>query len=267
MSRAKGSTLTSEHRQNISKALKGKPLSDKNLAAIREANKNPELRALRSKLAKARWANPKFSKEVREKINHSARTSEHRALMSNIVKNRTKETRELLRLNSLARWSDPVQRAMYIASMRKHWAIPENRQKLCGKERSEETREKIRQNTLAHWQNPEIASRRLKSISESRHTPNNIEILLQLILDKHYPNTWKFVGDGQLIIGGKCPDFTNINGKKELIELFGDYWHKEENPQIKISHYQKYGFKCIVIWEHELRDKEKLLSKLRGYCK
>jgi len=45
---------------------------------------------------------------------------------------------------------------------------------------------------------------------------------------ENFPNEWKYAGDGSLIIRGKCPDFVNVNGRKLIIEVFGDYWHSEE---------------------------------------
>jgi G:T-mismatch repair DNA endonuclease (very short patch repair protein) len=49
-----------------------------------------------------------------------------------------------------------------------------------------------------------------------------------------------------------------------LIEIWGDYWHKNQNPEDVINHYKKYGFDCLVVWEHELKNladvKEKVVQ-------
>ena len=74
---------------------------------------------------------------------------------------------------------------------------------------------------------------------------------------------YKYTGDGDYIIGGMCPDFSNINGQKKVIELYGDYWHSEEvrelslkeEEQRKITKYTEHGFACLVIWERELKSK------------
>lgn len=97
--------------------------------------------------------------------------------------------------------------------------------------------------------------------------PNKPECQLELLLNILSPNEWKFVGDGQLIIGNKCPDFANINGQKKLIELFGDYWHRGEDPQEKIEHYKEYGFDCLVIWQHELENKEAVITKIKMFTR
>ena len=82
-------------------------------------------------------------------------------------------------------------------------------------------------------------------------SPNKAETALQEILGIACPGCYKFVGDGSTVIGGKCPDF--IYGTK-IIEMFGTYWHRGEDPSVKIAHFAKYGFKTLVIWEHELKD-------------
>jgi very-short-patch-repair endonuclease len=92
--------------------------------------------------------------------------------------------------------------------------------------------------------------------------PNKKEESLATFLEGLYPHKWKYVGDGQLILGGRCPDFLNINGKKQLIELFGDYFHKGQNPQDRIDYFTKYGFSTLVIWEHELKQPEVLKEKI-----
>jgi len=75
------------------------------------------------------------------------------------------------------------------------------------------------------------------------------------------------VGDGSFVINGFNPDFVNINGQKKIIELFGDYWHR--NTQIKdkkrIKTYNKYGYKVLIVWEHELENINKLKIKLQKF--
>jgi G:T-mismatch repair DNA endonuclease (very short patch repair protein) len=71
-----------------------------------------------------------------------------------------------------------------------------------------------------------------------------------------------YVGDGSLIVGGRCPDFMNKNGKKKVIELFGDFWHKNDNPDERIAHFRHFGFDCLVVWEHELKNEEGLRQKI-----
>jgi hypothetical protein len=66
-----------------------------------------------------------------------------------------------------------------------------------------------------------------------------------------------------LIIGSKCPDFWN--GDHKVIELFGDFWHREHNPEDWINYYKKWGYNCLVIWEHELKDINSVKLKVKQF--
>ena len=74
------------------------------------------------------------------------------------------------------------------------------------------------------------------------------------LLNKWFPGEYKFVGDFDTFIGGKCPDFINVNGQKKLIEVFGNYWHKDDDPKKRINHFKKYGFDTLIIWEKDIQD-------------
>lgn len=99
--------------------------------------------------------------------------------------------------------------------------------------------------------------------------PNKQEIFVLDLLNVLYPNKYKFVGDFELWVGGKNPDFVSQNDKK-LIEYFGNWWHSEKNTglpsykheQERINHFKKYGYNTLVIWENELKDIEKLKNKI-----
>lgn len=95
--------------------------------------------------------------------------------------------------------------------------------------------------------------------------PNNAEKHLFSILCQLYPGQWAFVGDWSMILAGKNPDFVNRNGKKLIIELFGDYWHQGENPQVRIDTFARYGFRTLVIWESELKKPAILTDKIRKF--
>lgn len=134
-----------------------------------------------------------------------------------------------------------------------------------GKPLTEEHRNKVsmglkgKKHTASHITNQVIS--RIKTLQIK---PNKAEISLNDILNVTFPNEWKFVGDGQLILGGYCPDFMNSNGKKALIELFGDYWHKGQNPEDRAGIFEPYGYSTLVIWEHELKNPESVIDKVRN---
>lgn len=113
--------------------------------------------------------------------------------------------------------------------------------------------------------NPEWRSQYIeKSLKNAQKTPNKPEAaLLELINEYKLP--FKYVGDGQFILGGRCPDFINTNGKKQVIELFGVHWHPIFDVADRTENYRRFGFETMVIWEDELKDKNKLIKKLTHF--
>ena len=145
-----------------------------------------------------------------------------------------------------------------------------------GKHPSLETRAKLRASRIG-VKNPFYGKRHseetLRKILRIQ-PPNKQEQCLQRLLDSYFPGEWKFVGDGQLFVGGLCPDFTNVNGKKCLLELYGDFWHSDKVVKNwtrtelgRIMHYNSYGFKCLVIWERELKDEKALVARIRQWVR
>ena len=123
-------------------------------------------------------------------------------------------------------------------------------------------------NTSWHKYHTEESIRRTLAVM----SPTSIEIkLTELINRNNLP--FKFVGNGQLIIGSKIPDYVNTNGKKQLIELYGDYWHslertgrnKEDEERQRIDIFKQYGFSTLIIWEHELKDSQEVISKISQF--
>ena len=82
-------------------------------------------------------------------------------------------------------------------------------------------------------------------------------------LCSQYNLPFEYTGNGKIWIDGQNPDFINTDGKKQLVEILGNYWHNKEETQKRVEHYAKYGFECITIWENELKDENLVLSKLK----
>ena len=107
----------------------------------------------------------------------------------------------------------------------------------------------------------------LKKIFKNRKNlkPTVPERKLFEILNAIYPNEYRYTGNWEIIIGRMCPDFTNVNGRKEVIELYGDYWHRGENPQTRIDKFAEFGFKCLIIWQYELKEREKVIQRIQQW--
>ena len=39
--------------------------------------------------------------------------------------------------------------------------------------------------------------------------------------------------------------------------------HKKSDESKKVNHYKQYGFTCLVIWESELLDEQKIINKTK----
>lgn len=137
----------------------------------------------------------------------------------------------------------------------------------CGISFSDETKRKMSKSAKKYWKNnPEHSKQRIKAMLKFSF-PNKTELWLESLLEDIFPGEWKFVGDGQIVISGKCPDYINVNGQKKIIELWGDYWHRGENPDDRKDVFKPFGYETLVIWEHELKDMDKLKSTLNSFCR
>jgi very-short-patch-repair endonuclease len=100
--------------------------------------------------------------------------------------------------------------------------------------------------------------------------PNKIENTLISIIDNHNL-PFKYVGNGEFWVQNRNPDFICTNGKKLLVELFGDYWHTrkvrspEETEDGRKLFFYRYGYKTLIIWEHELEEKEVVAKKIANF--
>lgn len=178
----------------------------------------------------------------------------------------TPEGREnILRFQRASKTPDAILKMK--ESKRKYAATPEGRKVILAAaklgslaQRKPEAREKRRRIALANWRKPEF----IKHWQDGQNRkPSNLELMLGAILEQYFPGQWRYTGDFNFWIGRKNPDFKR-NGHKQIIELFGDYWHRGEKPDELVQYYRQHGFDCLVIWEHEL---EQAIEIIRGMMK
>lgn len=103
------------------------------------------------------------------------------------------------------------------------------------------------------WQDPEkvkVMVSKMRLAKQQR--PNNLEASVMEMLNKHFPDEWQYSGNGGLVLGRCCPDFVRNHGHNQVIEIYGDYWHRGENPQDRVDLFDTYGYKTLVIWEKEV---------------
>lgn len=165
-----------------------------------------------------------------------------------------------LREAGLKLWEDPSYRATVLFQHKKAMA-------------SDKEKEKRRKATKKMWEDPEYRDKVIVGvIAALKKKPNQQEEHLDAILQEYFPGTYEYTGDGKLVIGGMIPDFVNVNGRKDVIELFGDYWHTikdrwKDNELGKIMAYNSLGYRCLVIWEHELKDEQAVVAKVKQFIR
>jgi len=138
-----------------------------------------------------------------------------------------------------------------------------------------------------NWQNPEF--RKKMGIAREIHKEKTIKAQLKglfkrptrieqkyIELFKIYNVSLNYCGDGSLVIGFKNPDFVEANGKKLCVEVVNKneksvkrkgrkYYSWQEYEQQRIEHFEKYGWRCIVLWEDELKEPEKVIEKVKAF--
>jgi very-short-patch-repair endonuclease len=97
-------------------------------------------------------------------------------------------------------------------------------------------------------------------------SPNKAErTLINIINNNNLP--FRYSGNGDVWLGNRNPDFINTNGKKQVIEFLGTYWHPLFDGANRKEHYKQYGFDCLVIWEDEIKDLAKVTCKIQQFSR
>jgi len=131
------------------------------------------------------------------------------------------------------------------------------------KKRKSEASSKYMKEYIASLSETEL-SEYVRIRNKGNRTPNKAELMLGGYLTRKFPDKWEFNGQCQqsIVLGGKIPDFVDIDNK-EIIELFGTHFHlPEEEPKL-IQHYKNLGWSCIVIWEYDVYIEEELNKILK----
>ena len=112
------------------------------------------------------------------------------------------------------------------------------------------------------WKTEDFVRKQMKARNVR---PNKCEKKLEKIMeDNDLP--FKYVGDGKLIIDGKCPDFV-WEEKKKLIEFFGEYWHTEDEIPKRKKIFRDEGYSTLIIWGKELKDPTNIINKIKKFMK
>lgn len=120
-----------------------------------------------------------------------------------------------------------------------------------------------RERNLENWKNPDYRRKTLRMLM-SVNPPSKAEMTLKAFLEKHdFP--FSYVGDGKVFIAGKCPDFINNNGGKQIIEFFGFWKHTKEEAEERKRLFKQYGFDTLFLWYEDLKNEPRLLNKINNF--
>lgn len=121
--------------------------------------------------------------------------------------------------------------------------------------------DKISKAQKRNWINPNYVKRVLHNMGKH---PNKAEIKLFNILQELLPGEYALNTRAEvMVLGGKIPDIVNVNGQKKLIELWGQYWHRNENPKDRVMYFKQFGdWYTLIVQEDELKRPEALKDKI-----
>ena len=129
-----------------------------------------------------------------------------------------------------------------------------------GYKHSEETKRKDSIASKKKWQDPEFIKKVLK---ENKRRPTNPE----KVFDELTPEYVRYVGNGKWWRNRHNPDF-KVTGQNKVIEIYGDYWHRNDDPKDRIREYEEMGLACLVFWEHEVyEESERILRETLEFIK
>lgn len=262
----RGKKLSKEHRKHISVSLKGRVVWNKGLTK--------EIDSRIVKMA-AKKKGKTQSKETKEKIRLAIMKKglhkileEYRKKYPPWNKGLTTKTDERIK-KYVKKWKEWNKKYRKTIPVWNKGLTKENDSRIAkvarmktGKRCAEKTKKKISKTLSEKWKDENFVKVILKKMYKK---PNNLESFFAYILcEEGLP--YRYVGDGTISIDGKCPDFINNNGKKKIIELFGDFYHKAEDENNRKKFFNRCGYDTLVIWEHEIKtDLVGVISKVKRF--
>ena len=238
-------------------------ISDK----VKEKNRNPSAETCkrRSASAKKRW--------LREHDKIVASQNVGKAQSEKFKLTQSKKGQEVTK----KLWSNPEYKLKWKteiqAKMIKGWKESE---KWLESVTSEEYRNVKSLESKQRWADPEYKDRVVKAVRKGCfNRPTQPEKKLVELLAVLLPGEYRYVGNGDFILGGLNPDFVNISGQKKIIEVFGRVFHDPLLAKRKLTFVQteygrklifaRYGYETLIVWDDDFSDLSKLSRKIQSF--
>lgn len=142
--------------------------------------------------------------------------------------------------------------------MKEYWSIPKNR-------------EAQSKRLIAAWNHPKKGKNLRNGLYKSgprwrTGMTKPEKQVYKLLKDLGYSYKWTGGGKGRIL--SYVPDFTHTRFKR-VIEYYGEYWHKDNDPRDKkrIREIKNEGYKVLVIKQKDLKNQNKLIQKIRCFHK
>ncbi len=122
--------------------------------------------------------------------------------------------------------------------------------------------------TLALWNRgrrgkPHSRRHQLAVLKSLAQHPNRLERAVLVVLVDAFPAAgWMFNSD--TVVAGKMPDFVRGDGLLLVVDVHGDYWHRDETVtdiRRRQRYFLKNGYRLVVVWEHEFKRSPSVLLK------
>lgn len=158
------------------------------------------------------------------------------------------------------------ERGSYNTSWNK--GLPSEKQPRHGKHNSDASKKKLSNKKKELYKNPEFKDRMIKAQLKGLFVrPTTLEqAFIEFIKTNNLP--YKYVGNGEFVLGGKNPDFVNTDGQKICIDVRCKEicmpFQKCTPEQYEISrkkHFSKYGWDCVVIFPEIYNKKEWIFNE------
>jgi len=213
---------------------------------------------------------PIVSKDVSEKLADNARNNENIGFKKGVKhKNRTTWNKGLTKKDERVKvYADKLKGVKKSKSHRENISISKTKNKkydkctLCNADKSKTNRNKCRScaqkiratkftngmkgRKLSEWHKMRLLSSQGKSFNKPERK----------VFEAYGRCGLLFTGDRKLWLKfkdgtSKNPDFI-FDKYKICIEVYGDYWHRNDDPNDIIKKYEEIGWRCLVLWESEI---------------
>lgn len=144
--------------------------------------------------------------------------------------------------------------------------LPPEKNGFYGKRHTEAYKQKASKTTKKRWEDPIYRELVIQNtIKAARHKSSGLE----LFFNELTPDVVRYVGNGKWWrkIDGhyRNPDF-KITGQDKVIELFGNYWHRNDNPDDLINEYKEVGLECLIFWESEVyNETQRVINRVKEF--